>query len=399
LQRINCEQGGAFADVNMTVAAFPGEVLYLQVIDASAPANPNNTQFGFCISVDCPAKPDCKDTTISVLSYNAPQCWNMDVNGTNMNPVYYDCLPGSNNSANYFTFSTNCDGTPYDTVSLIFSVTDIGCGQTAMSLMRDNTLCDGIYEEIVVNCAVFEQVTGGTTASNFFQTYVLPACQSYVLQIISDENNGACAASGQVLVTNATIPPTTALPVELKFFMGETDGVVNTLYWTTLSEINTMTFVVERSFDAVNFEAIGTVAAAGNSNLELSYSLIDEHPQIGNNYYRLKTIDIDGSFEYSEIINLKITEDDLPATDGILKIYPNPTNGLLNIQYQASHDVQLDLQIYDVTGRNMLNKKAQVTRGINIIPVNAHQLANGMYILNLLDPDRQERHQAKFVKE
>ncbi|MFN8294563.1 MAG: hypothetical protein U0T69_00095 [Chitinophagales bacterium] len=167
LQQINCDDGGVFGDADMSFAAFPGETLYIQVFNENAPASPTSPTFGYCISVDCPAKTAC---TANNIVYGQSQCWNLNTNGTSLSPQYYDCLPGSNNSVNYVSFSTDCDGTPVDTVTVVFSVTTIGCGTTAMSMFADQTPCVapiGQYDDILVNCAVFEEVSGGTTATTY----------------------------------------------------------------------------------------------------------------------------------------------------------------------------------------------------------------------------------------
>ncbi|HRH58671.1 MAG TPA: hypothetical protein PLS10_13550, partial [Chitinophagales bacterium] len=178
LQQINCDDGGVFGDADMSFAAFPGETLYIQVFNENAPASPTSPTFGYCISVDCPAKTAC---TANNIVYGQSQCWNLNTNGTSLSPQYYDCLPGSNNSVNYVSFSTDCDGTPVDTVTVVFSVTTIGCGTTAMSMFADQTPCVapiGQYDDILVNCAVFEEVSGGTTATNFTSTFILPGCHT-----------------------------------------------------------------------------------------------------------------------------------------------------------------------------------------------------------------------------
>jgi hypothetical protein len=405
LTPITCGTGGTGNDIDFTIATFPGETIYLQMFNSGNPASTSYPNYSFCLSVDCPAKLPCHPTVD--LGYDQPQCWNMNTNGTDYSPIYYDCLSGDNNSVNYFTFRTDCDGTPVDTVQMIFSLTNLGCGQTAMSMVQDNTPCTPDYQEVVVNCAVFEEVLGGTTATNFNQTYILPGCTYYVVQIISDENTVRCsdplvnrlgASAGQILFVKGT-SPTTILPIELLSFTGYNDGEVNVLNWTTASEINSLKFEIEKSYDATNFEYIGEKLAAGNSNIPVDYTFNDENPQVGDNYYRLKMYDTDGTFKYSEIINIKLGENNTAINDGIVKIYPNPTNGLLNIQYQASRATELDLNVFDVTGRNMINDAKKVERGMNIIQIDAMQFAKGMYILNLLDKEQQQNHQAKFVKE
>lgn len=396
LQQINCGSGGFNNDVDMTVAAYPGETLYLQVFDANAPANPSRTTFGFCLSVDCKAKLPCNST--ADIGYDQPQCWNLNTNGVDHSPIYYDCMSETNNSVNYFTFRTDCDGTPNDTVQVIFSLTELGCGKTAMSIVSDNTPCTPDFQDILVNCAVFQEVLGGTTSTNFNQTYILPGCTNYIVQIIGDNNTAACASAGQILFVRGNTP-TTVLPIELLSFTGYNDGDVNVLNWVTASERNSAKFEIEKSSDASTFEYIGEVPAAGNSIIELGYNFIDPNPQFGDNYYRLKMIDSDGTFKYSEIINIKVREDNMGVQDGIIKIYPNPTNGYLNIQYQSSRDNNLDLQIFDMLGKNMLSKTEHVSRGMNIIQVNAFSFAKAMYVLKLIDQFNGNEHQAKFIKE
>jgi hypothetical protein len=398
LQRVNCDHGGSGRDVDMTLAAYPGETLYMQVFDANAPANPTYNTFGFCLSVDCPAKTACQANN---LSYGQVQCWNMNTNGANLQPQYYDCLPGSNNSVNYFSFTTDCDGTPVDTVTVVFSVTDIGCGLTAMSMFKDNTPCVaplGQYDEIVVNCAVFQKVTGGTTATNFSSTFILPGCTTYVVQIIGDENTAACASSGQILILPTKLPPTQVLPVELTTFTGYNNGNINVLNWTTASELNTLKFEVEKSIDAITFEYIGERPAAGNSNTPRSYTLNDVHPVIGNNYYRLKMIDKDGKYKYSDIIIIKVNELS-QTTDGIVSIYPNPTKGELNIVYQAGVEQKVNLHVFNTLGQHMLSEGYNMHSGMNTITIKVTDFAKGMYILDMQNITSGEKFQSKFIKD
>ena len=398
LQRINCDDGGLGSDVDFTLAAFPGETLYVQVFNENAPSSPSNTTFGLCLSVDCPPKNTCIPNN---LVYGQLQCWNMNTNGTTLNPQYYDCLPGSNNSVNYFSFTTNCDGTPVDTVTVVFSVTDVGCGQTAMSMFLDQTPCVapfGQYDDILVNCAVFEEVFGGTTATNFNSTFILPACATYVMQIISDENTPGCASAGQVIILQTVLNPTTVLPVELTSFTGYNNGSINVLNWTTSSEKNSLKFEVEKSTDAINFEYIGERTAAGNSNSPRNYTLDDIHPVLGNNYYRLKMIDIDGQFKYSEIVVIKVTELN-EFSEGIVSVYPNPTNDKVNIVYQSTEQQKLNLLLFNAIGQNMFTNNYAVNPGLNTITIDASAFAKGMYIIDLQNTSKGNNYQTKFVKE
>ena len=270
-----------------------------------------------------------------------------------------------------------------------------------MSMFADQTPCVaplGQYDDILVNCAVFEEVFGGTTSTNFNSTFILPACNTYVMQIIGDENTASCASSGQVVIIKSTLNPTQVLPVELTTFTGYNNGSINVLNWTTASELNSLKFVVEKSTDAINFEYLGERPGAGNSSRPLSYTLNDEHPVIGNNYYRLKMIDRDGQFKYSEIIIIRVETIELPS-DGIVAVYPNPTNDKVNIVYQASVAQKLNLDVLNVLGQSMFNNNYEFDAGLHTIVVDALHYAKGMYILNMRNTDNGGKHQSKFVKD
>ena len=174
--------------------------------------------------------------------------------------------------------------------------------------------------------------------------------------------------------------------------------MVNVLNWNTASELNTLKFEVEKSLDAINFSYIGEKVAAGNSSVSLNYTMNDEHPVLGSNYYRLKMIDKDGHYEYSEIINIKVK--DIPeATDGIIKVYPNPTTGQLNIIYQAASTQKLNLDVFNVIGQTMFNKIYELNAGLHTIVLDAADYAKGVYILNLQNDTSGSKYQSKFIKE
>lgn len=96
------------------------------------------------------------------------------------------------------------------------------------------------------------------------------------------------------------------LPVELtKFNVSKRANKVD-LIWQTASEINNDRFEIERSTDANRFESIGEVEGEGNSQRLTDYTFIDERPSNGINYYRLKQVDIDGAFEYSDVVSIEL---------------------------------------------------------------------------------------------
>ncbi len=118
------------------------------------------------------------------------------------------------------------------------------------------------------------------------------------------------------------------LPVEFLYAKAEADDDHNVIIsWATASEINNDYFVVERSSDGVNYSLAGKVEGAGNSDHILTYEFIDRPTASGTFYYRIKQVDFDGQFDYSEIATVTI-ENDMPLE---LSAYPNPTSGPITL--------------------------------------------------------------------
>lgn len=124
--------------------------------------------------------------------------------------------------------------------------------------------------------------------------------------------------------TLATITTSNPLPVTWLDFTAVQLGQDVKLDWLTGTEYNSDIFEIERSENGIDFIKIGNSDAAGFSTKITSYDFIDNAPNRGINYYRIKQIDFDGAFTYSEIrlVNLDID---------VIYLYPNPSNGLINI--------------------------------------------------------------------
>jgi hypothetical protein len=118
--------------------------------------------------------------------------------------------------------------------------------------------------------------------------------------------------------TLASLTSSNALPIELgKFELYRLPHGIN-LKWTTFSELESDYFQIERSANGLDFQNVGTIAASGNSQTEKGYSYLDRKPSSGNNYYRLKLVDYNGKFSYSELKRVNF-DGDIP-----LMVVPNP---------------------------------------------------------------------------
>ncbi len=134
-------------------------------------------------------------------------------------------------------------------------------------------------------------------------------------------SDGSCPTFTATNCTGGGICTGQGLPVTLSSFVGRTDLSRIALSWSTASELNFDYFDVERSADAIDFMSIGKVTGHGTSNVRNDYSLVDEKPLIGKNYYRLKSVDFDYYTEYFKVIAVDF------SGEKSFMISPNPSDG------------------------------------------------------------------------
>lgn len=164
----------------------------------------------------------------------------------------------------------------------------------------------------------------------------------------------------------------TALPVKLTSFEAQISNQQTTvLTWATSSEINNKGFEVESSLDGINFETIGFVAGAGNSAKSQKYFF--EHNATENAFYRLKQIDFDGKYNYSQIVSVKNTELET-------KLSPNPFNDFIEIS--TNGPIQR-AEVIDIQGKVVLSETSQS----NMLSLDAKALLKGIYFIKIYQGD------------
>lgn len=131
-----------------------------------------------------------------------------------------------------------------------------------------------------------------------------------------------------------------------------------------------------------DFVKIGFVDGSGNSNSQKRYSYTDKNLSTGKYSYRLKQIDIDGTFSLSEIINIDVVE--IPNTFALEQNYPNPFNPSTKIRWQSPVGSWQTLKVYDVLGNEILTLVDEYREaGIYEVEFDASSLASGIYIYKL----------------
>jgi hypothetical protein len=177
------------------------------------------------------------------------------------------------------------------------------------------------------------------------------------------------------------------LPIELVRFSGECDGNVVNLSWTTASEVNVSHYEVERTLDGVHFDKVTEVVAIGFSNNLHSYNATDEHPYAGTAYYRLKSVDLDGSVDYSDLIATGCQNND-NVEFSFQNAYPSG-DGNLNLVFTAEQNESFDASIFDMSGKLIASTSGIAgVKGNNQDKMFIGDLAPGIYVVNMLNGDR-----------
>ncbi|HYG17887.1 MAG TPA: T9SS type A sorting domain-containing protein [Ohtaekwangia sp.] len=171
-----------------------------------------------------------------------------------------------------------------------------------------------------------------------------------------------------------------ALPVSLLFIKAVSIEASVMVQWATATEKDFDRFLIERSADGKIFETIGEQKGTGNSMTTVNYSFEDSHPLPGNNYYRLKSVDLDQAFEYSRVIVAsREGSHDHQVSNGI-SIYPNPSNGQA-IYVVANFEVEAGarLQIFNNLGVKISEVLVEGTE--QTVPFVSEPLRAGNYLL------------------
>lgn len=179
------------------------------------------------------------------------------------------------------------------------------------------------------------------------------------------------------------ISRTVVLPVELLSFTATAKSNDLVLVeWTTVNEVNLDRYEVERSVDGENFEMVGFSFPVGSQD-ETKYDFTDYAPATGINYYRLKSIDIDGSVSYSDVQSVVITNEENQS----FEVYPNPASDHVNVIINAVNKAETMILLYNQSGQKIV--EAQIDKDLRL---DVSKLTPGLYHLVLQNNSFRENH-------
>ncbi len=213
------------------------------------------------------------------------------------------------------------------------------------------------------------------------------------------EYDGVTGFSEYVMASNNS-----PLPVELKSFTAAVKGNNVEIYWVTATEVNNYGFQVQRKKLKVqsSWEEIGFIAGHGNSNSPKDYRFVDTDELRGTVKYRLKQIDIDGGFEYSDVVEVNLNSE-LPTKFKLTQNYPNPFNLTTVIKYSIpastvipnprrgeestkislsgrNDNTNVTLRVYDILGREVATLvNEEQAPGNYFVKFNAENISSGIY--------------------
>jgi Secretion system C-terminal sorting domain len=172
------------------------------------------------------------------------------------------------------------------------------------------------------------------------------------------------------------------LPVELTIFTAKASGNEVQLNWETKTEVNNYGFDVEKRVNEGEWNSIGFVEGNGNSNSPKEYSFIDKELFAGGSKfnYRLKQIDTDGSFSYSDEVEVEIVPDEYELSQN----YPNPFNPTTTIRFSLPKAAMVSIKIYDILGRFVTEiANADYEAGFHKVVFDASSYPSGVYLYRI----------------
>jgi hypothetical protein len=231
----------------------------------------------------------------------------------------------------------------------------------------------------------------GSGGNKFVNAMNVTVGEVYVLYVSNWSQSGLAFDLTWNLTNGASID-CTVLPIELLSFSADALATSVALDWVTASESGNSHFVVERSMDGEHFAPIGQVQGAGDSYTTLEYAFLDPQPTRGINYYRLKQVDLDGSFSYS-----KVEAASFGLSISVGTPFPNPATGSVNVEAEVTVAGDAALLLHDASGRVVRSESVVVGKGKQLLTTSVDGLDPGTYVLSVSAPDGSTTRAGRFV--
>lgn len=216
-----------------------------------------------------------------------------------------------------------------------------------------------------------------STSGGSVSVTIANECESIPVSLVVSSTSCLFYAGGNNDGFSVTTVINIPLPVELVSFTGVEESGVVELVWKTASELNNDFFIVEKSFDGLQFNPLVKVRGAGTTKEAHTYTAIDNYPYAGRSYYRLLQQDFDGTVTYSDIIavNVKAVEDQT-------RVFPNPVinRDELYLECYNQIDETGSITYVDLRGITLKTESLPLAAGYNKITLSPGFPSRGVYI-------------------
>jgi uncharacterized repeat protein (TIGR03803 family) len=207
-----------------------------------------------------------------------------------------------------------------------------------------------------------------------------PVSSRFTKLLDYDGSNGANPYFGSAFIE---LPELAPLPIMLLNFAGENKDKINQLSWRIANEDNLNYFVLQRSRDGQNFTDISQIVKR-TGGFDYTYDDNISADTDALYYYRLKIVNLDGNFRYSDVIKITLT-----LKEDFVSIKPNPFKDQLAINVHSQIPGSAVFVVTDLNGRQLLRKNESLTRGSNIVRINeTGRLPEGTYILTIITSNK-----------
>lgn len=232
--------------------------------------------------------------------------------------------------------------------------------------------------------AVYINTTQATAAGSLNANAELITFNKFKIRASSSFPNGTIDIDDISMYGDVSV-----LPVTFTSFTAQQSGNTAVLKWATASEQDNSRFEVLRSTGESDFKVIGTVKGLGTTAKESNYTFTDFNPGMGNNYYKIRQIDLDGEItEYPVTVRVFVKSNDYG-----LQVISNEGTGYITVNIDSEDSGIDDLSIADVNGRILYRKQIKLQSGQSSIQI-PDNFRSGVYVLNLAV----KKQTIKFVK-
>lgn len=212
--------------------------------------------------------------------------------------------------------------------------------------------------------------------SNIFHQVTATAFDDSIRLFVPGGYTGTAFANFDVVACGELL----VIPVELTSFTASVSGNKIDLKWRTETEVNNSGFDVERNSGA-GFAKVGFVPGIGTSSEPNLYSFTDADLKAGTYTYRLKQVDYDGSFEYSQEISVEVTT---PSVFVLEQNYPNPFNPSTTIAFSLATDAKVSLKIFNTLGQEVTQIiNSNMNQGYHEVNFDASAYNSGVYFYKI----------------